>query len=72
MNLSNKQPIFIEDQVIKNTNLSQDLPNTEIGKGIKGLVFIGCNLVNCKLPVDATKIDCLHIQKDFCYHSNQK
>lgn len=55
-----------------NRNFTQIHPHTEILQGISGLKFIGCNLVNCKLPVDATKDDCLHFQKSNCGNIHPK
>lgn len=72
MNLSGKQPTdYIEiknGDSIEGYNVSQDLPNTIICEGLTGLTFKNCNLLNCKIPDDAKIDDCLHRQKDFCYH----
>lgn len=54
---------FSDNSTIRNKNLTQARRTTITGKG---LVFVGCNLVNCVLPDDASKVDCLHIMKDFC------
>ncbi len=65
-------PVFKNDQMLTGENFTRLLPNTLIGEGITGLKFIGCNLVNCILPIDALKTDCLHVQKSFCYHLHPK
>ena len=68
MNYSFTQPKFTEGQTISNCNLTQASPGTEIGKGVKGLKFIDCNLVNCKLPKDAQLIGCNNTQVSRCTH----
>lgn len=54
-------------------NFSQSNPNTEILQGLTGLKFTKCNLVNCSIPVDAIKDDCLHFNKSLCtnIHTNR-
>lgn len=49
-------------------NFSQSVPNTVILSGITGITFEKCNLMNCSIPGDATKVDCLHAQKSLCSH----
>lgn len=51
-------------------NFAQAEPNTEIFIGKTGLIFEKCNLINCSIPGDAQKIDCLHIQKDMCANTH--
>jgi len=53
-------------------NFAQAEPNTEIFSGKTGLIFEKCNLINCSIPGDAQKIDCLHIQKDMCANIHPK
>jgi len=57
-NFSFKQPIFKDGEIIEGANLSQTTPNTKIADGVKSLTFKSCNLRNCKVPNDATVIDC--------------
>jgi len=60
--------IVSDGDIIENCNLVQPNSNTSICSGISNLTFIGCNLVNCLIPVDAIAEDCLIIQKSFCSH----
>ena len=53
-------------------NFAQPIPHTEIFKGITGLRFTKCNLVNCDLPTDAVIEGCLAIHKSFCSHDMPK
>lgn len=59
-------PTIKDGQTLEMFNFTQAIPHTEIFAGINGLIFRKCNLVNCVLPKDAKKEDCLHIQKEFC------
>lgn len=60
--------IVLDGDTVENCNLSQPHPNTFVCVGISNLTFIGCNLVNCSVPIDAIVEDCLTIQKSFCSH----
>ena len=72
MNFAGKQITAKNGDTIEGMNLSQVLPHTKICEGIAGLTFKGCNLANCALPPDAVVVDCLQIQRDFCYHLHLK
>jgi len=67
-NFSFIQPDLADGDILRDCNLSQAKPGTEIGKGIKGLVFADCNLINCKVPDDARVIGCNLAQIDRCTH----
>ena len=54
---------FSDNSTIRDKNLTQLKPTQITGNG---LIFKGCNLVNCILPDDAEVIDCLRATKDFC------
>jgi hypothetical protein len=64
-NFRQQDPKPAEGDTFRDCNLSQAAPHTAICKGVKGLRFIGCNLVNCDLPPDAVIEDCLqcHVSK---------
>ena len=64
--IANNGDVFIR------CNFSQSVPHTEILTGVNGITFEKCNLMNCNIPVDAVKIDCLHIQKSLCSHLHQR
>ena len=49
-----------------NCNFAQVKPHTVIFKGVTGLRFESCNLLNCDIPPDAAKDDCLHLHKLYC------
>lgn len=49
-------------------NFYQKYPHTDIFVGKTGLTFVGCNLLNCDVPGDATIEDSLHIHKSLCSH----
>jgi len=49
-------------------NFTQVDPHTDILVGYTGLTFKSCNLMNCVLPVGATKDGCLHLHRSFCTH----
>ena len=57
--------IAVQDgDVFINCNLSQEKAHTVVFKNAKKLRFVGCNLMNCDLPLDTTKEKCLNVQKD--------
>jgi hypothetical protein len=58
------------DEFVK-CNFSRSVPHSAILAGVTGLRFEKCNLVNCDIPTDATKEDCLHIHKSICSHLHQ-
>ena len=47
-----------DNDVFIQCNFSQFTPDTELFLNRTGLVFIDCNLVNCKLPADAEADGC--------------
>ena len=51
-----------------NCNLTQSMPHTTMFSGVSGLVFRGCNLINCQLPEDSQCIDCNRASLSFCSH----
>lgn len=59
-------PDVPENKTFTESNFYQLLPETEIFAGITGLTFIRCNLTNCKIPVDAIKEGCRHVQYNLC------
>ena len=59
-------PAIPPDKIFKESNFYQLEPNTSIFPGITDLTFIRCNLTNCQIPPDATKISCRHVQVGFC------
>ena len=59
-------PTVKDGHTFEMCNFTQAVPNTEIFKGVTSLTFKKCNLVNCKIPADAVKINSLNIQKEFC------
>lgn len=63
-----KLPKFKNDDEFVGCNFTQKFPFTSIGSGKKNLKFTHCNLLNCKIPADATAENCLQINKSFCYH----
>lgn len=65
-------PTVKNGHVFSGINFTQAKPNTVIFKGITGLVFKGCNLMNCTVPVDAKIEDSLHIQKEFCSNKHPR
>jgi len=68
----NKNPTPENGDHFINCNLAQPLPHTAIFTGVTGLMFTGCNLVNCDIPMDSDVDDCLHIHKNFCTHKKPK
>ena len=62
------KPELRDGQVVVGENLSQLMPGTPIGQGVKGLTFIGCNLTNCIVPDDAKVERCNTTQVSFCSH----
>jgi len=54
-------------EAFENCNFIQAKSETDLFSGTEGLEFYRCNLTNVKLPPDAKKVGCLHIQKDLCY-----
>jgi hypothetical protein len=71
-NFSFKQWDIRDGDEFYKCNFTQLYPDTEIGKGCKNLKFERCNLLNCKVPKDATVTKCLRIQKSFCAHLHPK
>ena len=63
-------PAIKDGHVFENDNFSQAVPGTEIFKGMSGLVFKKCNLVNCKVPADTMIEDCNISQVSRCSHLN--
>jgi len=61
-----KMPSVSNGHVFEECNFTQAAPNTEIFKGVTGLVFRRCNLTNCKLPADAAIKSCVNQQIEFC------
>lgn len=52
-----------------NCNFSQKTQDTEIFKGLRGLVFSRCNLINCKIQSSARVMkSCNTAKMDLCYH----
>lgn len=49
-------------------NFIQKQAHTAILAGVTGLIFDGCNLTNCDLPVDAVILSGSNKHKSFCYH----
>ena len=62
------QSIVRDGDTIERCNCAQHTANTEIFKGVKGLWFINCNLLNCTLPPDAIVERGLVIEKTYCSH----
>lgn len=56
--------------VFKRENFCQVMPGTEIFKGVTGLTFDNCNLINCKVPADAIVKECNTSQISFCSHQH--
>jgi hypothetical protein len=59
-------PEVPENKTFTESNFYQLEPETEIFAGVTGLIFIRCNLINCKIPVGAFKASCYHAQYNFC------
>ena len=51
-------------------NFIQQLPNTKILEGKRGIKFINCNLTNCILPIDAVTEGAHTKQRSFCSHEH--
>jgi len=56
------------EDTVEDCNLMQLVSNTSVCVGITGLIFRGCNLLNCSVSGDAVVEDCLIISKSFCSH----
>lgn len=54
---------------IEDCNFTQMQPDTEIST-VKNLVFINCNLCNCRIPTGATTEGCNNMQISRCGHLN--
>ena len=67
-NFEKRLPDFKDDQVFERARLIQKQPHTKIAVGKKGLVFRGCNLMNCDLPPGTVTDMCLTIHKSLCSH----
>lgn len=48
-----------------NCNLSQ-VEKKKIFENVNSLQFKSCNLVNCEIPANASKDDCLHVYISYC------
>ena len=71
MDFIRQKNIEIEDNtVFEDCNFTQVMPFTETLKEKRNLIFRDCNLVNCKLPSDATVIGGIQQQISFCSHDN--
>ena len=53
---------------LRDWNLTQLQPHTQICEGITRLKFQNCNLLNCDVPEDAVVESCLTCHKSFCSH----
>jgi hypothetical protein len=62
----NPLPTVNNGHVFERLNFCRAVPHTPIFAGKTGLVFRGCNLVNCDVPADAVLEDCLHVHYEFC------
>ncbi len=57
-NFSGELPACQDEDVFADCNLAQVDPHTPIFTGVRGLVFVRCNLVNCDLPAGTDIIEC--------------
>ena len=67
-NFEKQLPIFKDDQIFDRSRFVQKQPHTAIAVGKKGLVFRGCNLMNCDLPPGTITERCLTVHKSLCSH----
>lgn len=65
-------PTVSNGDTLELCNFTQAAPHTKIFEGVTGLTFKGCNLTNCDIPPDATRIDCNGGHLEYCSHLHEK